>query len=158
MNKMTILFAISLLMPISSAMAEDYLYILSAHAKIMSEPSFSASAVERATKGEKLVSLKKTNRWFKVNYKGKEGWISRLAVSPHPPMKRVSRLAKAGDTLQNESRRRASSVSTTAAVRGLRGEGRSRLSDANQTDFEALAHVESAKVTDDEALEFLASR
>jgi len=158
MKKLITLFAISLLLPMT-AMAEEYLYILSAHAKILSEPSFNASSVQNVTKGEKLVSLEKTNRWFKVTYKGKEGWVSRLAVSPHPPMKRVSRLVKVdADALQGESRRRASNVSTTAAVRGLRGEGRSRLSDGNQTDFEALASMEANNVTDNEALEFLASR
>ena len=157
MKNLLLLCAFSLILP-TSAMAEDYLYILSAHAKILAEPSFKSKAVQRVTKGEKLVELDKTNRWFKVNYKGKEGWVSRLSVSPHPPMKRRSRLVKADESLQNESRRRASSVSTTAAVRGLRGESRSRLSDGNQSDFAALAKLETSDVKDSEALEFLASR
>lgn len=157
MKKLITLIAVALMIPATS-MAEEYLYILSARAKIMEAPSFSAKAVQRVSKGEKLVSLEKTNRWFKVNYKGQEGWVSRLAVSPHPPMKRVSRLAKADASLQNDSRRRASSVSTTAAVRGLRGDDRSRMSDAHQSDFAALAAIESDTITDNEALAFLAAR
>ncbi len=141
-----------------TAQASDFLYILSAQAKILAEPTFNSALVDRVSKGEKLVALgKKNNRWFKVRYNGKEGWVSRLAVSPNPPSKRRHRLAKADKAIVDNARRRASSNSTTAAVRGLRGEERSRanLVDAN---YAALNMVEDTLIRDQEAIAFLNDR
>ncbi|MDH5230575.1 MAG: SH3 domain-containing protein [Gammaproteobacteria bacterium] len=137
---------------------DDVLYVLSARAKMFAEPSFNASAVSSITKGEKVISLDKNNRWFKVSYKGKEGWMSRLSVSPHPPMKRASRLATSDETLSNESRRRASAVSSTAAIRGLRADNRSRMSDSDAVDFAALEQVENLQIAEDEIISFLDKR
>ena len=140
------------------AHAEEYLYILSAKAKILSEPSFKAAVVDRVSKGQKVVELAKNNMWFKVRFKGQEGWLSRLTVSPNPPMKKVTLLAKEDDTLASEARRRASSQSTTAAVRGLRADERTRMSDSTATDYHALAMMESVSVDDAEVWQFLERR
>lgn len=139
--------------------AADYLYILSAKASIKSKPTFSAETIEKVSKGEKLLTLKKNNRWFKVRYHDKEGWISRLSVSPNPPSKRARRLALTDDSLQDNARRRASSVSTTAAVRGLKGDDRNRLgSYETASDFNALAKVEKIEIDAEKLVSFLDER
>ncbi len=142
------------------AQAEQYLYILSAKAKLMAAPSFNAATIGHVSKGERLLTLeKKNNRWFKVEYKGKQGWISRLAVSAHPPMRRVSRLAGLEHHgLIDNARRRASSVTTTAAVRGLRPDQRARLDGSGKHDFQALALLEKEHYHNAELDRFLASR
>jgi uncharacterized protein YgiM (DUF1202 family) len=150
---------IGLLLLSSQAMAAEYLYILSAKAKIMSEPTFSSKAVQRVSKGQKLETLSKNNRWFKVRYRDKEGWISRLAVSPNPPGKRKRRLALNDQNLEQNSRRRASSVSTTAAVRGLQGDNRSRVGKyETATDYHALTKVEEIDISEQRLVSFLDDR
>lgn len=153
-----ILITLSLAMVPFMAQADEYLYILSAKAKILTQPSFKASIVDRVSKGEKVVELAKNNNWFKVRYKGKEGWLSRLAVSPNPPMKKVTLLAEKDETLASEARRRASSMSTTAAVRGLRADERTRMSQDNVADYDALAMMEGVSVEDQEVWRFLEER
>ena len=138
-----------------AAQADDFLYILSAKVHLLSEPSFESVQVENITKGEKVVQIDKNNNWFKVEYNGKQGWLSRLSVSPHPPTKKTSRLAQADESLVNDSRRRASVASTTAAVRGLKGDGRERLSASIATDYDALAEIERVTVRDQEVNNFM---
>ncbi len=152
---------LGLLLAASGASAEQYLYILSAKAKLMAAPSFNATPIGEVSKGERLLTLeKRNNRWFKVEYKGKQGWISRLAVSSHPPVRRATRLAGLDDaSLLNNARRRASSVATTAAVRGLRDDKRSRLGQAdNRQDYHTLARLEAEHYGADELTRFLSTR
>lgn len=153
-----ILMSLCLALAPFGAHAESYLYILSAKAKLLAEPSFGAPIMESLTKGEKVVELEKNTHWFKVQHNDKVGWLSRLAVSPNPPMKRLTLLAGHDETLANESRRRASDLSTTAAVRGLREDERARLSDATSTNYEALSHVEALSIDDNEVLQFIEGR
>lgn len=156
MNKYILLTA-ALLMVAGSVSADDkYLYILSARAKLLSEPSFKSESLDNISKGQKVETISKTNNWFQVKYRNQVGWLSRLSVSPHPPMKRVSLLAKADSSMVNQSRKRASAVSTTAAVRGLRGDGRSRVSDQNATDYDTLAKIESMHIDNRELSQFMA--
>ena len=138
--------------------ADEFLYILSAKAKLLSKPSYGAQTIERITKGQRVTTLDKTNHWFKVQHKEKIGWISRLAVSPNPPMKRVSLLAKKDTKLRNQARRRASAITTTAAVRGLRGDSRNRISDSENENFTALAKMETFNVSTDKVEQFIDNR
>jgi uncharacterized protein YgiM (DUF1202 family) len=155
--KRLILLAAALIMASSSAMADNgYLYILSARAKLLSEPSFSSQSLDQISKGQKVETISKTNNWFKVKYRNQVGWLSRLSVSPHPPMKRVSLLAKGDKSIVNQSRLRSSAVSTTAAVRGLRSDGRSRVSSKSATDYQTLAKIEAFHVDKRELDQFIA--
>ncbi|MDH5300107.1 MAG: SH3 domain-containing protein [Gammaproteobacteria bacterium] len=157
MKRLALLVGVALLS--GQAYAEEYLYILSAKASIKSEPTFSSQTIESATKGEKLVTTDKNNRWFKVRYHDKEGWISRLSVSPNPPGRAARRLALNDENLQDNARLRASSVSTTAAVRGLQGDERNRLGQyETATDFQALATVEKMSISSDKLVSFLDER
>ncbi len=134
--------------------AGEFLYVLSAKAKLYSAPRFDAPVVSVLTKGEKTLELEKNRYWFKVRHGDREGWISRLAVSPNPPMKKARLLAESDQRLQQNARRRASAASTTAAVRGLREDQRTRASEAGAADFTALSRMESLQVSDDEVADF----
>ncbi len=154
MKKLTLLLIFLLALPFA-ANAEEYLYVMSARAKLLSNPAFGSKTIENLTKGEKVITLEKKNNWFKVRYGNNVGWMSRLSVSPHPPVKRRHRLASADSKLKNNSRRRASNVSTTAAVRGLKDLERSRLNAKDVMDFSALAKMESVSVSDGEVYAFM---
>ncbi len=137
--------------------AEQYLYVLSAKAKLYAEPSFRAPVVTQIGKGEKTVELGKNTYWFHVRYRGLEGWVSRLAVSPNPPMKRPTLLARDDGALQEKARRRASVAATTAAVRGLREDGRTRVSQHGLPDYDALERIEALRVEAEEVEAFAAA-
>ncbi|MDX1810919.1 MAG: SH3 domain-containing protein [Gammaproteobacteria bacterium] len=153
MKKIALLLALFVAAPLVHA--EDYLYILSARAKLLANPVFGSETLVNMTKGEKVIELEKTNNWFKVKFEGKTGWLSRLSVSPHPPVKRRHRLASVDNKLQNSARRRASNVSTTAAVRGLSELSRARLNSKDTMNFAALENMEKVKVSETEVLAFL---
>lgn len=156
MKKLALLLALAVAMP-SIANAEEYLYILSARAKLLSNPAFGSKTIDNLSKGEKVVNLEKQNNWFKVSYDGHVGWLSRLSVSPHPPVKRKRRLANVDSKLKENSRRRASNVSTTAAVRGLKDLERSRLNSKDVMNFGSLAAMEQIELNDSEVYAFMDS-
>ena len=133
--------------------ADEYLYVMSAKAKLLSKPVFGSQHLGLISKGQKVITIKKTNNWFQVKFNGKIGWLSRLTVSPHPPMKRVKVIGLAKADISQHSRLRASSVSTTAAVRGLRADNR-RVSE-QVSDYAALEKMEAFSVSDNEVFAFL---
>ena len=153
MKKITIFLALFATAPLLHA--EDYLYIMSARAQLLSDPVFGSKTISHMSKGEKVIELEKTNNWFRVKYEGKTGWLSHLSVSPHPPVRHRHRLAVIDHKLQDNSRRRASNVSTTAAVRGLSELNHSRLDGKDELNFAALAKMEQNKVTDAEVYAFM---
>ncbi|MEK6748165.1 MAG: SH3 domain-containing protein [Pseudomonadota bacterium] len=154
--KKSLLIAVLALGPSIAMGADEILYILSARANLLSEPSFKSAIVGSMTRGEKVVELDKNTNWFKVRYQDKEGWLSRLSVSPNPPMKRISLLAEDDQQLSQDARRRASTNTNTASVRGLRADGdRSRASDKDAVDYAALRTMEGMHVDDKDVQVFL---
>ena len=154
MKKLSLLLALIMSAPMV-VNAEEFIYVMSARAKILSSPAFGSSTVKHVMKGEKLVSVDKNNNWYKVKLGEKTGWLSRLSVSYHPPMKRKRRMASVDQKLQKNSRRRASSVSTTAAIRGLQNIDRSRASSKEVMDFASLERMEAIQVADTEVFAFM---
>ncbi len=154
MKKALLLLMLLMIVLPSFASAEEYLYVMSKRAKLLSDPVFGSKTIDNLSKGEKMVNLEKQNNWFKVEYAGSVGWVSRLSVSAHPPLKRSRRIASNDNKLQENSRRRASTVSTTAAVRGLKEVERSRLNEKNTMDFAAVARMESLIIPDAEVYAF----
>ncbi len=146
-------FVICFLLPFTSN-ADNFLYVLSAKARIMSEPSFDSATIERISKGQKVESIAKNNHWFKVKYKSKTGWLSRLSVSSKHPIKRVKRLAENNEQLKNKLNRRAA----TAAIRELRGIGRYNVSDNNKMDYEILAKIENMEINVNDIAALVSSR
>lgn len=156
MKKVSLLLAFIILLP-TTVVAEEILYVMSARAKILSSPAFGSKTVHNLFKGQKVTNLQKTDNWYKVEYNGQTGWMSRLAVSNHPPMKRKVRIAKADSKLMENSRKRASSVSTTAAVRGLKNIDRSRVNDKEVLDYASLSKVEEQYIEHQELISFMNS-
>lgn len=154
MKKLSLLLALIMSAPMVVS-AEEIIYVMSARAKILSSPAFGSTTVKNVLKGEKLVSVEKNNNWYKVKLGEKTGWLSRLSVSYHPPMKRKRRMASVDKKLQNNSRRRASSVSTTAAIRGLQNIDRSRASSKEVMDFASLERMEAIQIADSEVFAFM---
>ena len=154
MKKLSILLALVLAAPLVVS-AEEFIYVMSARAKILSSPSFGSDTLKNVSKGERLVSIEKNNNWYKVKVGNKSGWLSRLSVSYHPPMKRTRRMASVDKKLLNNSRRRASSVSTTAAIRGLRNIDRSRANAKDIMDFSSLQKMESYQIADKDVYAFM---
>lgn len=155
MKKTTLFLALLFAAPLSHA--QDYLYIMSARAQLLSDPVFGSKALTQMSKGEKVIEVKKTDNWFKVKYNGKIGWLNRLLVSQHPPIRHRHRLASLDYKLQHNARRRASNVSTTAAVRGLNEINRSRMSGTDELDYAALAKMEQTKFSNSEIYAFMDS-
>jgi len=155
MKKLAFILALVIAAPVS-AFAGDIMYVMSKRAKLLSSPAFGSKTLENFSKGEKLIAIEKKANWYKVIYNEKTGWVSRLSVSSHPPLKRARRMAKADSKLMQNSRRRASSVSTTAAVRGLTDINRSRVSNDERLDFAAVELMENYQINDEDVISFMA--
>jgi len=157
MKKLTFLLAFLISIPLTTFAADEYLYVMSARAKILSSPVFGSKTLDNVLKGQKVTNLEKHANWFKVKHNGQVGWMSRLAVSNHPPLKRKRRIASEDSKLLNNSRKRASTVSTTAAVRGLKNIDRSRVNNKDVMDFASLEKIERQAVDQDELYSFMDS-
>jgi hypothetical protein len=140
------------------AYAGEIVYVQSMKTNIMASPAFNAAVEAVALKGDKLEVSEKGGGWMKVIYKGKIGWVSKLVVSPNPPLEKVSVLTGTADTLEKEARRRVSTMTTAAAARGLADEDRSRLSKKGFADYESLDKIDSFKVDEKEIWNFLEGR
>lgn len=133
--------------------AGETLYVQSVKAKLLSAPSFQAKPVDVISRGNPVDVVESQGRWIKVQYQDKSGWINKLLLSSGPPLKKVTLLDE--QPVSQEARRRASSVATSAAARGLTAEDRARLNMKNEFDYAALSEMESMKIDESEVWEFL---
>lgn len=133
--------------------AGETLYVQSVKAKLLSEPSFQAEPVDVISKGSQVEVVESQGRWIRVHYQDESGWINKLLVSSKPPLNKVTLLDE--QPISQEARRRASSVATSAAARGLTAEDRARLNMKDEFDYAALSQMESMKVEESEVWEFL---
>lgn len=152
MKKM--LFFIMLISLSQIASGNSVLYVQSAQAKLLEQPSFKAGLVESVAKGTALQVIETSGRWIKVKHNEQVGWVSKLLLSNAPPIAKPSLLEGRDEELEAKARRRASSSATAAATRGLRSEDRSRISDEDRANYEALQQVESVKVKQDDVEKF----
>lgn len=151
--KNTLLFMLLVLVT-QNAWSADVLYLQSTSAKLLGRPSFNAPLIEKLQKGAALEVMETSGRWIKVQHKKKVGWLPRLLVSKNPPVTRPSLLQGRDDDLESKARRRASSSATAAATRGLRNDDRSRKSDEDRADYQALKQVESVTVKESDVDKF----
>lgn len=137
--------------------ASDLLYVQSLKVNITDAPSFSAPVVGSAKRGDALIVVKKSNRWFKVATEGEEvvGWVSALTVGPAPPLKRSSVFTGTEVKVGASARRRASHTATAAASRGLTYEDRRRLGHKGNVDYDSLFQMESLAISDRELRQFM---
>jgi hypothetical protein len=144
---------VTFLLATSWVHAADF-YVQSIRAPIMSDPSFGASKLAEAARGATLKELEKKGEWYKVSYKDKTGWVSRLLVSTKAPTGRISVLEGSGQNLESGARKRASAFTTAAAARGF-AEDRSRVSDKYKINFAGVERMESVKISDEASMAFL---
>src|SRR3989338_4634560 len=144
---------IGLLLSVPFAHAAD-LYVQSVRAPIFLEPTLGSKRLTESVKGELLKEMDKKGDWYQVDYKGVNGWISRLLVSTKPPLGKVSILEETEEMLEKGARKRASAFATAAAARGL-AEERARISDKYKVDYEGVEWMEALKIADEEASKFL---
>ena len=136
------------------AFAQGEYYVQSVKAKVMSAASFKAPVLGEASKGYKFVSTAKTGSWIKVQFNGKEGYVSSLLLSTHPPFEKTGVIKGDEGDIKQGVRRRASSYTSAAAARGLAADDRRRLSKEEKVDYESLDKVESFKLSAEEVNRF----
>ncbi|MEJ2044137.1 MAG: SH3 domain-containing protein [Reinekea sp.] len=136
---------------ITSVMAET-LYVNSDKAPLMEAPAFNSAGILMLRKGDEVTLLDSTKHWLKVDVNNQhQGWVSALLLKTHPPLKRVNLIGSDDVTLEGEARRRASSVATAGATRGLaEGEQMDNLS----SDYQELHQMEALVIQQDLLVRF----
>jgi uncharacterized protein YgiM (DUF1202 family) len=157
MNKYFVLFAVFMLnmFPASGASAEQLYYVQSVKAKILAAPSFGSREIAEVGKGQKLTLKVAEGSWIKVIYGGKEGYVSSLLVSTHPPLRKRGFIKADDAEIKQGVRRRSSSFASAAAARGLTREDRMRADTEDHVDYSALGKMESLSFSDDEVTRFM---
>ncbi len=155
MTKLASLIAasVAVLYAVVALGAETY-YVQSMKAKIMAAPSFKSAVLGEAAKGAKLVSTGREGSWLKVTFKAKEGYVSSMVLSTHPPMAKVGLIKGEEPDIKQSVRRRASSYTSAAAARGLAADDRRRLSGDEKVDYGALEKIEAFTLGADDIARF----
>ncbi len=135
--------------------AQTEYYVQSVKAKIMSGTSFKSPVLGEVGKGFKFLSSGKQGSWVRVRFKDRDGYISSLVVSTHPPLSRAGIIKAEDSEIKQGVRRRASSYTSAAAARGLAQDDRRRLSKEEKADYDSLDKVESFKLSPDEISRFM---
>jgi uncharacterized protein YgiM (DUF1202 family) len=138
------------------AHADTAYYVQSTNATVRSDPSFGAKVIAKVTKGQMLTSTSKSGDWIKVKVDGKDGYISHLLVTTHPPLEKTTVIKAEEQEIKPTARRRASSFTSAAAARGLTDEEQKHEGEgtAEKSDYKALDKMEAVKVTPDEVKKF----
>jgi uncharacterized protein YgiM (DUF1202 family) len=137
------------------ACAAQAYYVQSVKAKILATPSFRSAVVTEVGMGQMLTMERKDGSWIKVSIGGKEGYISSLLVSTHPPLKKVGFIKTDDAEIKMGVRRRSSSFTSAAAARGLTKEDRKRADVEDTVDYGALRNMESVSFSEDEVSQFM---
>ncbi|MHB8844665.1 MAG: SH3 domain-containing protein [Nitrospirota bacterium] len=149
------LMAAAIVLLCGAAYALEPYYVQSVKAKIMTAPSFKATALGEAGRGTKLTAVAKEGSWIKVSYFGQVGYVSSILVSPYPPLARQGLIKAEGAELRQGVRRRASTYTSAAAARGLAQDDRRRLSGEEKSDYVGLETLEAISVSDAEIDRFM---
>lgn len=135
--------------------AEQVYYVQSVKAKILSAPSFRSNVISEVGMGQALTLKSKDGSWIKVTFGGKEGYVSSLLVSTHPPLKRAGFIKADDSEIKQGVRRRSSSFASAAAARGLTKEDRKRADIDEAVDYKALSNMEALAFSEDEVTKFM---
>lgn len=152
MKKQLLMFITGLLYAALSFADTSY-YVQSTNATIRSGPSFGAKVIAKVNKGQMLSSTSKSGDWIQVKIDGKEGYISHLLVTTHPPLDKTTVIKADEEEIKPTARRRASSFTSAAAARGLTDEEKKR-EGVEKADYKAVDKMEAVKVTPEEVKKF----
>jgi hypothetical protein len=134
--------------------AETEFYVQSVRAKVMSAPSFKSGVISEVSRGRKLTSSGREGSWVKVRISDRDGYVSSLLVSTHPPFEKTEVIKGEDAEIKQGVRRRASSYTSAAAARGLAQVDRRRLDKEEKVDYDSLEKVEAFTVSPDEVALF----
>jgi len=134
--------------------ADTVYYVQSVNANVRSDPTFGAKIIAKVSKGQALTSTAKSGSWLQVKVDGKQGYISSLLVSTHPPLEKPTVIKAEDEEVKPTARRRASAFTSAAAARGLTDEGSKQEGTQEKSDFKAVNKMEAIKVTPDEVKKF----
>ena len=137
-----------------SSYAADTVYVQSIKAKLYQTPDFKGNVVKLAVRGDKFSILEKKGNWYKISDDNNNYWVARLLVSKRKPLNKISVLANDTSSLKNNARRRASSVVTAGAARGLTADSRLRANEDSDTDYFSLRKIEAISVSDQDLQQF----
>lgn len=151
--KKQLMMLITGLLYASLSFADTSYYVQSTNATVRSGPSFGAKIVAKVSKGQMLSSTSKSGDWIQVKIDGKEGYISHLLVTTHPPIDKTTVIKADEQEIKPTARRRASSFTSAAAARGLTDEEKKR-EGVEKADYKAVDKMEAVKVTPDEVKKF----
>ena len=151
--KKQLMMLITGLMYASLSFADTSYYVQSTNATIRSGPSFGAKVIAKVSKGQMLTSAKKSGDWIQVKIDGKDGYISHLLVTTHPPIDKTTVIKAEEEEIKPTARRRASSFTSAAAARGLTEEEQKR-EGIEKADYKAVDKMEAVKVTAEEVKTF----
>lgn len=135
--------------------AQTEYYVQSVKAKVMSGPSFKSGIISEVSRGHKLASSGREGSWVKVRISDKDGYVSSLLVSTHPPFEKTGIIKGEEADIKQGVRRRASSFTSAAAARGLTQDDRRRLGQEEKIDYDSLERVESFTLSPDEINRFM---
>ena len=139
---------------VALAHAETVYYVQSSNASVRSDPSFGSKIIAKVEKGQSLTMISTEGSWIKVNVNGKEGYISKLLVSAHPPMAKQTVIKAEDEEIKPTARRRASSFTSAAAARGLTDDDQKHEGAEAGPNFKAVEKMEAVKVTPEEVKKF----
>ena len=151
--KKQLMMLITGLLYASLSFADTSYYVQSTNATVRSGPSFGAKVVAKVSKGQMLSSTSKSGDWIQVKIDGKEGYISHLLVTTHPPIDKTTVIKADEQEIKPTARRRASSFTSAAAARGLTDEEKKH-EGVEKADYKAVDKMEAVKVTPDEVKKF----
>ncbi len=135
--------------------AQNEYYVQSMKAKVMSATSFKSLVLGEVGKGFKFISSGKYGSWVKVRFKDRDGYVSSLVLSTHPPLDKIGVIKADDSEIKQGVRRRASSYTSAAAARGLAQDDRRRLSKEEKADYDSLEKIESFKLDPAEITRFM---
>jgi hypothetical protein len=138
----------------AASVAADPYYVNSRKAPIWAAPTFTAVQTGALTKGDLVIGLENRGGWRRVRYNNQPGWMLKLMLSSQPPIDSETVRQQTIETMSQRARRRPSSFASTAAARGFKDKRR-RFSEKLRLNYKALEHMESFRVDDQQALEFL---
>lgn len=142
-----------LLIITGAASADETMYVQSASAKLLSDKSFSSAIVLEIHKGEAIKVKSTSGRWTEAVYKNKSGWISTLLLAKNPPLEKVTVITEDA-ALGNNARRRASTVATAGATRGLTSDNRQRANEDVTINRRAVLKLEQSDISASELAQF----
>jgi hypothetical protein len=135
--------------------AQSEYYVQSVKAKVMSGPSFKSDVIAEFDRGHKLAASGREGSWVKIRIADREGYVSSLLVSTHPPLEKTGVIKGSEADINQGVRRRASSYTSAAAARGLTQDDRKRLGLEEKIDYVSLEKMEAFTLSSEEITRFM---